>query len=1099
MSRTQETAANIFQRFRNARLGTRLAIGLLPLFLIPVLLVGGMSYFRARDLLKQQTTTTMISATEEQIANIENWASERQDWLFLRASQGSLKMALADVLRNPDDEVLKQITRQELTNLLSIKSPSLFTELMVIRISNSRPTEIIVSTQPLRENTSPPCLAQIPINRLNTLPLANNQVFAPKSLAFLTSTPIRALDNSAPDTLLVGVNSGTSVVTLMEQTQVFWQRKGVYRIESGRAFLALSPDTLIRLPPSTMSLLVQPDPQHPIFKTEIVSEPAVSEYLSFDDEPVLGSYQWLPEWNMALVIELPMAIAFAGLGTLLSRTLLLLLATAILVGLLVPWAVNRSLRPLDTLMRTVERMTKGDLKQRVPITRHDEIGRLAESFNHMANELAVFYQSLEDRVRTRTRQIHTAAQVGQDASAIRDIDQLLDEAVRVISDRFGFYHAAVFLLDDSEEFALLKSASSEGGQRLLQGEYKLPVGKTSIVGYVAATGESRKANDIEEDAVFITNPELPLTRSEIALPLRRGKKVIGALDVQSIKENAFSQEDLLVLQTMADQLAIAIENADLIEQQTYLANVRQKMLDIYQHLTQMQSLEQLIATIPPTIQSSLGFIRVTLAMTQGNELVIQSSTPEQPSDRPPIFVSGPIGQGILGQAVQANAPIFLTPEAVGEHLATGVGTKELPSVLSLPLISGGRILGVLGIERYSHFSPIGEESQALEMLAGQIATSIENAMLLEGTQRSLSQVQTLYRQQTRGAWADLLSTQPDSMINAVYERDPTAESERESEQSRLSTPLKLREEILGHVELIDTKNKTWSDDDRVIIESIADEVAGVIEQQRLLNETHRRAAQLQVAAEIARDSTGLLDVTTIIQRAVHLIRDRFGYYHVAVFLLDNAGQLSVIRGTAAEDYSDLQTKATQLPIGSQPIISQVIKRGESYVAHDVLIDPLYQYSPVFPDARSAVGIPLKVGGRVIGVLDVLDVHVHAFRDDDIAVLETLADQLAVAIQNAHAYEEAIHGAERKETVINITSKLRKSQDIDMLLRKAAGEFRTALGAKRSRIHLAKSGAKPPGVHYPSADEMGTPERPGLNQEDTARQSNKGHPDKGKTA
>jgi hypothetical protein len=151
MSRTQETAANIFQRFRNARLGTRLAIGLLPLFLIPVLLVGGMSYFRARDLLKQQTTTTMISATEEQIANIENWASERQ--------------------RNPDDEVLKQITRQELTNLLSIKSPSLFTELMVIRISNSRPTEILVSTQPLRENTSPPCLAQIPINRLNTLPL----------------------------------------------------------------------------------------------------------------------------------------------------------------------------------------------------------------------------------------------------------------------------------------------------------------------------------------------------------------------------------------------------------------------------------------------------------------------------------------------------------------------------------------------------------------------------------------------------------------------------------------------------------------------------------------------------------------------------------------------------------------------------------------------------------------------------------------------------------------------------------------------------------------------------------------------------------------
>ncbi|RME33069.1 MAG: GAF domain-containing protein, partial [Thermoflexia bacterium] len=123
-----------------------------------------------------------------------------------------------------------------------------------------------------------------------------------------------------------------------------------------------------------------------------------------------------------------------------------------------------------------------------------------------------------------------------------------------------------FLIDDAGEYAVLRAASSEGGRRMLARGHRLAVGRVGIVGYVAGTGRPRIALDVGKDAVFFDNPDLPLTRSEMALPLKVGERVIGVLDVQSEEPEAFTEEDVAVLQTMADQIALAIENARLLEE-----------------------------------------------------------------------------------------------------------------------------------------------------------------------------------------------------------------------------------------------------------------------------------------------------------------------------------------------------------------------------------------------------------------------------------------------------------------------------------------------------------------------------------------------------
>jgi len=254
---------------------------------------------------------------------------------------------------------------------------------------------------------------------------------------------------------------------------------------------------------------------------------------------------------------------------------LAVLGATLPLALLFGWLLGRRIAsPIVQLTTTATVIAAGDLKQSIPaVKRNDEVGALAQAFGSMAEQLGGLISDLEQRVDERTRdlerravQLGAAAEVAREATAIRDVDQLLNETVHLISERFGFYHAGVFLVDDVHEYAVLQAASSEGGRRMLERSHKLAVGKVGMVGYVTGTGKPRIALDVGEDAVFFDNPDLPATRSEMALPLGVRGEVIGVLDVQSTEPGAFSDEDVATLQTMADQLAVAIENARLFEQ-----------------------------------------------------------------------------------------------------------------------------------------------------------------------------------------------------------------------------------------------------------------------------------------------------------------------------------------------------------------------------------------------------------------------------------------------------------------------------------------------------------------------------------------------------
>ncbi len=205
--------------------------------------------------------------------------------------------------------------------------------------------------------------------------------------------------------------------------------------------------------------------------------------------------------------------------------------------------------------------------------------------NRELNDLRV---DLEKRVEERTSelqkrasQLEAVSTVARTIASVQEIDTLLPAITRLVSQQFGFYHVGIFLIDGQSRSAVLSAANSEGGLRMLDRQHSLPLDSHSIVGYSVSRGEPRIALDVGMDSVYFDNPDLPETRSEMSIPLKIGQNVIGALDVQSKETNAFSQEDINVLTTLADQVAIAIENARLFGESRRALGESQVILNRY--------------------------------------------------------------------------------------------------------------------------------------------------------------------------------------------------------------------------------------------------------------------------------------------------------------------------------------------------------------------------------------------------------------------------------------------------------------------------------------------------------------------------------------
>ncbi len=356
-----------------------------------------------------------------------------------------------------------------------------------------------------------------------------------------------------------------------------------------------------------------------------------------------------------------------------------------------------------------------------------------------------------DTIKTSRREtlLYAAAQVSRTASSILDLDELLPRIVDIICETYEFYYAGIFLietLDDGKDWAVLKSGHGKAGQIMMEHNHKLEVGGRSMIGACTSLNEARIALDVGKEAVWFNNPFLPDTRSEMALPLTIMGEVIGALTIQSTEEAAFSNEDITSLQAMADQLALAIHNASLYQQNTDLfkkaarrATFLQAGASVSKNVTSILDLDELLTSTVDLICYAYGFYYAGIFLVD-----------EEPDEEGRIWAVlkagyGEPGRKMLDQGhkleVGGNSMIGAAVQTAEARIALDVDEEKvwypnpiLPktrSEMALPLIVKHVAIGALTVQSVEEAAFTEEDISSLQMMADQLSVAINNARLLD--------------------------------------------------------------------------------------------------------------------------------------------------------------------------------------------------------------------------------------------------------------------------------------------------------------------------------------------------------------------------------
>ena len=353
----------------------------------------------------------------------------------------------------------------------------------------------------------------------------------------------------------------------------------------------------------------------------------------------------------------------------------------------------------------------------------------------------LFNARLLDESRSQIEKTQMAAEIARDISSALNLDELLLKAVNLIRDRFNFYHASIFLVEPMGKNAVLREATGEAGAQLKRTGHKLAVGSKSIVGYVSGNGESLVVNDVTKDATHLPNPMLPNTRAEATIPLKIGERILGVLDVQSTIPYSFSPSDINIFQTLADQLAIAVNNTELFaETQEHLSQHR-----LLHHITTSAAsgttLEEALTSAVEGLQVTLGGDRVAILLSDDERRNLSVTAWVGYSENTSDLVI-PFGSGITGWVAAHRKPLRINDISQDtRYIQVSPNTR---SELALPLIYRNDILGVLNVESEQMGAYNENDEEMLGTLAGSLAAIIANARLVDQIRKQAERERLLH-------------------------------------------------------------------------------------------------------------------------------------------------------------------------------------------------------------------------------------------------------------------------------------------------------------------------------------------------------------------
>lgn len=415
---------------------------------------------------------------------------------------------------------------------------------------------------------------------------------------------------------------------------------------------------------------------------------------------------------------------------LVNSTIAILIFAVLLAVILLVMMGRQLVRPISELTETAQQIAAGELDTIIPHPdRGDEVGRLSTAVATMTENLRFAIGDLEQRVSERTRDLELTTVIAREASQLEDVPTLLDHTVNLIVESYPLvYHAQVFLIDETQEYARLVASTGRPGRELLARNHQLAVGSVSVIGRVTEYGSLVVARDTSDSRVHRRNEFLPDTRAEMALPLMRGDHILGALDIQSRSPDAFTEEEQTVFATLADQLAVTIDNA------RHLDNLNKRLVateSYNRRLTRTNWQELLTAARRP------GYLAAAAGLAEADEQAGWSQWQQQAAQQRDVVLSEQQDDGMRYLAV----PIIARDEVLGviewQIVAEQVNSNTVPVARQLSNLVATNLETVRLLERSER---LAERERLVNELSGKLTSEPSVGLILQTAVQELSSI-----------------------------------------------------------------------------------------------------------------------------------------------------------------------------------------------------------------------------------------------------------------------------------------------------------------------------------------------------------------------